>query len=135
MIQRIQTIWLLLAAVLGFTSLKTAFFIGSIANEPATELSGMSSVSLMIATIVTATIATVSIFIYKNRATQLKMVLAAITLSIMTIVLYYMAVSKYRVGGLALWSLVPIVVPVFLILAAIGIYKDDKLVKSTDRLR
>ncbi len=135
MIQRIQTIWLLLAAVLGFTSLKTAFFIGSIANEPATELSGMSSVSLMIATIVTATITTVSIFIYKNRATQLKMVLAAITLSILTIVLYYMAVSKYRVGGLALWSLVPIVVPVFLILAAIGIYKDDKLVKSTDRLR
>jgi len=135
MIQRIQSIWLLLAAVLGFTSLKTAFFIGSIANEPATELTGMSSIYLMIATIVTATIATVSIFFYKNRATQLKMVLAAITLSILALVLYYMEVAKYRVGGLALWSLVPIIVPVFLILAAIGIYKDDKLVKSTDRLR
>jgi hypothetical protein len=135
MIQRIQTIWLLLAAILGFTSLKTAFFIGSITTEPANHLTGMSNVWLMISTIVGATVATLSIFLYKNRPLQLKLVLLALGISLLTIGLYYLEINKYAVGGLALWCVVVIAIPVVLILATIGIYKDEQLVKSTDRLR
>lgn len=135
MIQRIQTIWLLVAAALGFASLKTAFFIGSIATEPANHLTGMSNVWLMITTIVGATVALLSIFLYKNRSLQLKLVLLALGFSLLTIALYYLEINKYAVGGLALWSVVVIAIPVALILATIGIYKDEQLVKSTDRLR
>jgi xanthosine utilization system XapX-like protein len=39
------------------------------------------------------------------------------------------------VGGFALTSVIVVAVPVLQILAAIGIYKDEKLVKSVDRLR
>ncbi len=135
MIQRIQTIWLLLASVLGFASLKTAFFIGSITTEPANHLTGMSNIWLMISTIVGATVAALSIFLFKNRALQLKMVLLALGISLLTIGLYYLEINKYAVGGLALWCIVVIAIPVVLILATIGIYKDEQLVKSTDRLR
>jgi uncharacterized membrane protein len=135
MLQRIQTIWLLIAVICGFTSLKTSFYIGSIGTEPANQLTAMSNNWLMILTIVTATITSVSIFMYKNRQLQLKLVLTTIALSVIVCVLYYMETQKYAVGGFALTSIVVIAVPVLQILAAIGIYKDDKLVKSVDRLR
>jgi len=38
-------------------------------------------------------------------------------------------------GGFTLTSLALFIIPVFQILAMIKIYQDDKLVKSTDRLR
>ena len=135
MIQRIQTIWLLLAAILGFTSLKTSFYIGSISTEPASQLTAMSNIWLMILTIVSATITFVSIFMYKNRPQQLKLVLATITLSVIVFVLYFIETQKYTVGGYALTSVIVIAIPVLQILAAMSIYKDEKLVKSVDRLR
>lgn len=135
MLQRIQTIWLLLAAICGFTTLKTSFYIGSIGTEPANHLSAMSNIWLMILTIVSATIAVVSIFMYKNRALQLKLVLSTIAISIIILILYFAQTQKYAVGGFALTSLIAIAVPVLLIMAATGIYKDEKLVKSVDRIR
>jgi hypothetical protein len=135
MLQRIQTIWLLLAAVCGFATLKTSFYIGSIATAPASHLTAMSNIWLMILTIVSATIAVVSIFMYKNRPLQIKLVLATITLSIIILILYYTQTQQYTVGGFALTSVIAIAVPVFLILAAMAIYKDEKLVKSVDRIR
>lgn len=135
MLQRIQTIWLLLAAVCGFATLKTSFYIGSIATAPASQLTAMSNIWLMILTIVSATIAVVSIFMYKNRPLQIKLVLATITLSIIILILYYTQTQQYTVGGFALTSVIAIAVPVFLILAAMAIYKDEKLVKSVDRIR
>jgi len=135
MLQRIQTIWLLLAAVCGFASLKTSFYIGSIGAEPANHLTAMSNIWLMILTIVTATVAVVSIFMYKNRALQLKLVLATIALSVMILIMYFAQTQKFAVGGFALTSLIAVAVPILLILAATGIYKDEKLVKSADRIR
>jgi len=135
MIQRIQTIWLILAAVCGFTTLKTAFYIGSIGTEPANNLTAMSNLWLMILTIAIATIATVSIFLFKNRSLQLKLVLLTIALSIVVLILYFFETQKYTVGGFALTSILAMAIPVFLVLSAIGIYKDEKLIKSVDRLR
>ena len=48
---------------------------------------------------------------------------------------YFLAYKKYTTGGIALGSMASFAIPVFLILAGSGIYKDDKLVKSLDRLR
>ena len=135
MLQRVQTIWLLLATACGFATLKTSFFIGSISTEPASHLTAMSNLLLMILTIVAATVALVTIFLYKNRALQLKLVLSTIGLNIPILALYFIEMNKYAVGGLALWAVIVIAVPVLLVMAAVGIYKDEKLVKSTDRLR
>ncbi len=135
MIQRIQTVWLILASAFGFISLKTSFFIGSISTEPASHLNAMSNMLLMIITIVAATVAFVSVFLFKNRPIQFKLVLSALALNLLILILYFAEMRKYTLGGLALWSVFVFAVPVLLIMAAVGIYKDDKLVKSVDRLR
>jgi hypothetical protein len=43
--------------------------------------------------------------------------------------------KNFKTGGLSLYSALSFLVPVFFILAIIGIYKDQKLLKSLDRLR
>lgn len=90
---------------------------------------------LMIITIVAATVAFVSVFLFKNRPIQFKLVLSALALNLLILILYFAEMRKYTLGGLALWSVFVFAVPVLLIMAAVGIYKDDKLVKSVDRLR
>lgn len=135
MIQRVQTIWLILAAAFGFISLKTSFFIGSISTEPANNLNAMSTMLLMILTVVAATVALVSIFLFKNRPVQFKLVLSSLALNLLVLILYFTEMNKYKIGGLALWSAIVFAIPVLLIMAAVAIYKDDKLVKSADRLR
>ncbi|HRI20814.1 MAG TPA: DUF4293 family protein, partial [Panacibacter sp.] len=51
------------------------------------------------------------------------------------IALYFSAMDNYLEGRIDLTSVFAFAVPVFLLLAARGIYKDEKLVKSADRLR
>ncbi len=135
MLQRIQTVWLLAASACGFLSLKANFFIGSISTEAASNFTGMNDLLIMILTIVAATVAFIAIFLYMTRPIQLKMILAAFILNITVLVLYFLAFKKYTTGGIALGSMASFAIPVFLILAGSGIYKDDKLVKSLDRLR
>jgi hypothetical protein len=54
---------------------------------------------------------------------------------VIVFVLYFIETQKYTVGGYALTSVIVIAIPVLQILAAMSIYKDEKLVKSVDRLR
>jgi hypothetical protein len=49
--------------------------------------------------------------------------------------LYYNASREYLIGSYALTCLIAISIPVFLVLAIRGIYKDQRLIKSLDRLR
>jgi hypothetical protein len=43
--------------------------------------------------------------------------------------------KKFTSGNMALTSVFALAIPVFLLLAISGIWKDEKLVKSLDRLR
>ena len=141
MIQRIQTIWLLLAAVCALLTLKVSFFSGNkMANnqkhfESLTVISG--NLLLLILSVTVAVAALVIIFLYKDRKMQLKITLAVIALSIGNIALFVAATDNFVQGEGSYDITAPVVfaVPVLLILAARGIYKDEKLVKSVDRLR
>jgi len=135
MIQRIQSIWLLLAAACGFTTLVASFYIGSNGTLPVEHFTAQSSILLTITTVIAATLSAVTIFLYKNRPLQIKLGFAAFALSIINIILLFIGVKKYTSGGIALESVAAFVVPVFILLAIRAIWKDDKLVKSTDRLR
>jgi hypothetical protein len=135
MLQRIQTVWLLVASACGFLSLKASFFIGSISTEAASNFTGMNDLLIMILSIISATIAFVAIFLYMTRPLQFKMILAAFILNAVVLVLYFLAFKKYTTGGIALGSVASFAIPILLVLAGAGIYKDDKLVKSLDRLR
>lgn len=136
MIQRSQTIWLLVAAVCAFISLNTAFYSGTpaVADVPVTFI-GKTNLLILISTVICGTLSVVNIFLYKNRPLQLKLVIANLLLSIVLIVLYFNQIKNYSDGVLALLSVIVFLIPLSLLLAARGIYRDNRLVKNADRLR
>ena len=88
-----------------------------------------------------ACLSAVAIFLYKNRKTQYKLALSGAFLSAVVIGLQVWYVEAFKkstpiVQGTYQWGgLLPIAMMIFLFLAASGIRKDEKLIKSLDRLR
>ena len=135
MIQRIQTIWLLLAAICAFLTLKFPFFSGSTIDIAHVELNGQFNILLLILTAIVGSLAAVCIFLFRNRVIQMRLVLVGLVLQIGCIALYFNAISKFTNGNFALWSVFSFLVAIFFIMAMAAINKDQKLVKSMDRLR
>ncbi|HEV3251653.1 MAG TPA: DUF4293 domain-containing protein [Puia sp.] len=136
MIQRIQTVWLLLAAVSGILTLNFSFYSGvQVSNNAFHILNAKENNFILILTVASSVAAFISIFLFKNRKLQLRITVTCVLVSILIVVLYFLQVKNYSTGTFTLWSILSFVIPVFLILAARGIYKDEKLVKSLDRLR
>lgn len=135
MIQRIQTIWLLLAAAASFASLKLSFYSGNKDNNLFEELTGSSHFLLMILSVAVGLLALITIFLFKNRKLQIRLSLLGIVLQLVTLVIYFQQIKTYVQGNFTLTSALSFVIPVFFILAWLGIRKDEKLIKSMDRLR
>jgi Na+-translocating ferredoxin:NAD+ oxidoreductase RnfD subunit len=135
MIQRIQTIWLLLAAAASFATLKLSFYSGNKDNNLFEELTGSSHFLLMILSVAVGLLALITIFLYKNRKLQIRLSLLGIVLQLAVLAVYFQQLKTYVQGNFTLTSGVSFIIPVFFILAWLGIRKDEKLIKSMDRLR
>jgi hypothetical protein len=63
--------------------------------------------------------------------------MAVFVLSLLNLLLYFLATRDFipTDWSFNLTGIAALAIPVFLILAVRGIYKDEKLVKSADRLR
>jgi peptidoglycan/LPS O-acetylase OafA/YrhL len=79
--------------------------------------------------------ALVLIFLYKDRKMQLRLTIVTFLVSVVNIVLYFSAIKNYVEGYYDITAIIVFLIPIFLLLAARGIYKDQKLVRSMDRLR
>lgn len=139
MIQRIQTLWLFIAALLASISFKFPVFIGNkISIEGYKEYIELKSTNHVIL-IVVATVLVISIlypiFLFKKRMTQFWFTLIAFLLSIGNGYLLYTKTLTFSEGNFSIAALATVTVPLFLLFAMRGIWKDDKLVKSLDRLR
>ncbi len=143
MLQRIQTIWLLLAGAAALLTLKLAFYSGlrlqTGPSVPAaySKLTGTSSFWLLFVTIAVALIAFIATGLYKTRVIQLRLCVVGIILEALLIFLYYRAIqSGYAAGGeYSATALIHLLTLLFFVLAARGINKDEKLLKESDRLR
>jgi hypothetical protein len=139
MIQRIQTVWLFLSALFAALSYKFPFYTGNVINKEKIQiyekLVASSSFLLLIFTAVLVGGMIYIIFMYKNRKQQIWLTVGALGLSIINIILYFSELKKFISGNTALTSVFALAIPVFLLLAINGIWKDEKLVKSLDRLR
>ncbi len=148
MIQRIQTIYLLLAGVAGFGAIVSPFAAVSSSNVKATALfaddaafTSGDNFGLLALFAVAGALAIASIFLYNNRALQVKVAWAALIANFAGLAfggflfgqdLAKLGDSSVGVGfGIAL----PFVFSICCILAVKGIKKDEALVKSADRLR
>jgi magnesium-transporting ATPase (P-type) len=137
MIQRIQSVWLLLAATCAALSFKLPFYIGDLANEKTHQLTATDNFLIIVVTAVVMVLSLVIIFLFKKRIVQLRLSILGILLEALLIFLYYMEVRKFTPGSgtYAITALLHGAVIFFLFLAAKNINKDEKMVKDSDRLR
>jgi hypothetical protein len=141
MIQRIQSVLLLLAALAAFAGFKLSFFSGNIIGTDKSKtfqhLDATGNIGILLLAALVGALALIALFLYKNRMLQLRLSIAGLILSVINIIFYYLQTKKFvpGEGSYSITALVTLLVPVFFLLACRGINKDQKLVKSLDRLR
>jgi multisubunit Na+/H+ antiporter MnhG subunit len=139
MIQRIQTIWLFLSALCAAFTYKFPFYSGNIVGKDNIQryekLVASSNFLLLVSTALLIGGAIAIIFLYKNRKQQFWLTVAAAGLAIINVIIYFSELKKFISGNMSLTAVFALTIPIFLLLAANGIWKDEKLVKSLDRLR
>ncbi len=139
MIQRQQTLWLLLVVAASVLSFLFPFYSGNKIGDSNIstfdELTGGSSFFLLVLTGASVLISGISIFLYSDRKAQLKLMAGGILISIILIILYFVGIKKFQTGNFALTSVFVFFILIGYVMAARGIWKDEKLVKSLDKLR
>ena len=136
MIQRVQTLWMILAAIAVFLTIKFSFYSGTLALDNVYQtINGASNFYLLILISALGTGILINIFLYKQRSVQFRIVLAAILLECIILFLFVNETKKFSAGNFSLWSALHPLIILFLIFAARGIYKDSKLIKDSNRLR
>lgn len=141
MIQRIQSLWLLIVAIAAFLTFTLTLYIGTTATGAEIILPVADKLLLAISITAIGLLALVSIFLFKNRMLQFKLTILGVFLSIGYLFLEYLLVENFKAekliasGAYRAGALVPVVMFVFFLMAARGIYRDEKLVKSLNRLR
>lgn len=136
MIQRIQSVWLLLAAVAAFFTFKLPVYTGTNAKGlPSYPLMATENIWLLLVTGLIAVLALVTIFLFKKRPLQFRLSLLGLVLEILLAFLYYREIKTFTVGAYALAAILQVVIFFSFIFAAKAIRSDEKLVKESNRLR
>ena len=136
MIQRIQSVWLLLASACAFLSLKLPFYSGTQSKGLQYEaLTGSSGILLLLITVIIGLLALFTIFIYKKRIDQQRLCIAGIFLEALLIYIYFREISGFTTGTYSLTAILQSGVLLFFVLAIRGINTDEKLVKDSNKLR
>lgn len=136
MIQRIQSVWFLVASAVAFLTLKLSFYSGTyLPDNLYHQLNGTENLILMVPTIALGIVTLISIFLYKNRPTQLWLCAVAVIIDMVLVFLYYRATKDFTRGEYAISAALHLLIIVSLALAFIGIKKDEKLIKDSNRFR
>ncbi len=136
MIQRIQTIYLILAAAI---SGGLIFVVSLWIDGEGNEVVAMDESSYFGAFVASALLSIAAIFIYNNRKLQTVVNRLNILLNLILLgVFVYRSLTmsgETAVSEKGIGMLIPIISIVFLVLANRAIRRDEQLVKSADRFR
>lgn len=102
---------------------------------PSSTLEATDNFLLIIFTVAIGVTALLSIFLYKNRAMQIKFIAGSMILECVLIILYYNYSVQYVEGHFVLTSIFHLFILLFLFLAIRGIIRDNKIVRESNRLR
>ncbi|MEO9894531.1 DUF4293 domain-containing protein [Aurantibacter sp.] len=136
MIQRIQTVFLVVVCLLGAV---LPFLISLYTNVDGNEVFAQNEPFILVAFIVSAILAIIAIVLFKNRKNQF--VVNRLNMILNLFLLGFFVYRSLNLSGESnisekgIGMLIPIVSIVFLVLANRAIKKDEDLVKSVDRLR
>ena len=136
MIQRIQTVYLILVALLaGVLPFYASLWIGTDGNTVFAKDIGWIAIVFAIS----SALAVVTIFLFKNRKNQFVFNRLNIILNLFLLGFFvYRSLNlsgETSVSEKGIGMLIPVFSIVFLVLANRAIKKDEDLVKSVDRLR
>ena len=141
MIQRIQTLWLLIVAIAAFATYTLTLYIGKTADGTQQIFELANDFILVLVIILLGILAMFCIFLYKKRKLQFKLSVFGVIFSIAFIFLEYIRIENFKqdkliqTGSYQIGALLPLIMVIFFFMAARGIYKDERLIKSMDRLR
>lgn len=140
MIQRKQTLWLLLALVSCFLTFYFPFYSGDKYRRehivPNGEFVGDTSFFVFVTTLLTILCTGVAIVLFKKRKIQFRVGLLALLFSVLVVVSYFKGINVHFANGhILLTSIFVFAIPVLIFLALRGIRHDEKLVRSLDKLR
>ena len=139
MLQRQQTVWLIIAVVFIILGFSFPFYSGTTYVRDhlvdGVDLLADRKISLFLFSIVTGITAFVALILYKKRKIQLRVTIAALLLSVLLLFFYFREIKDYEHGHILLTSLFTFALPVCFFMAARGIRHDEKLVKSLDKIR
>ncbi len=143
MIQRKQTLYLLIAATLTGT---TYFFElwSATAKDVVFSLKPANDIVCLIAMAAATLLSFSTIFYFKNRKKQINFGFISLLIDMAFIVICLLKISSLKNNAIAagatdaaykLTVLLPMAALIFIVLAIFAIKKDEKLVQSLDRLR
>lgn len=139
MIQRIQTVWLLLALICTALTFRLPFYNGTIkagaTGVEGADLTATDNIWLMLLAGAIIAIALLAVFMFNNRKLQIQLTFAGLILSVGLIALFYYYTSYFQTGGIALTALVTLGAVLGFVFAMRGIRNDQKLIKDLNRLR
>jgi peptidoglycan/LPS O-acetylase OafA/YrhL len=141
MIQRIQSLWLLLAATAGSLTYVLPLWSGQLQDGSQKQYYGRENLFFFALVVATVLLALVTIFMFKNRTKQKVLSIIGLLLSLVLVTLELVFVDAYKKTLNLIESswqpgaLMPMVMMVLFFLAWQGIKKDERLIKSLERLR
>lgn len=149
MIQRKQTLFLLIAVIccvilyfspvahIKSNGLEYVFHISGIRSVAPGSGFGISTLPLLVLLGLIGAISSAGIFLYKNRPFQARICILGIVLTAVLgcFLVFHIFSTNASEVNIAHGLFIPLPILVFLFLALRGIRKDEKLVKSLDRIR
>ena len=139
MIQRKQTLWLLLSTISSGLTFKFPFYSGvvtpGVENVTGPELSAVDNLPLIALTAVIVLVSAVTIFLFKDRRKQIQFSILGLLMSIGLIALYWSYTSSFSAGNIAITAVLTLLIVIGFFFAIQGIRRDQKLIKDLNRLR
>ena len=141
MIQRIQTLWLFLAGVGGLLTYKLPLWTCLLQDSTNKSFYGAENLLLFALIIVTSLLAFFIVFLFKNRGRQKLLCFLGMVLSAGIISLEYVMVENYtnkhslQDSSWQIGAILPVLMLILFFLAYLGILKDEKMLKSLDKIR
>ncbi len=141
MIQRIQTLWMLLSSVCAAITYIVPTFAGSSIDGSIKIFSIRESMLLLFLISFVAITNFINIFLFQHRKRQKGILLVSFIMTLSFIASQYLIVEQFKAqfniaqGNWEISAILPIFMLLFQVFAYLGIRKDEKLLSSADRLR
>ena len=131
MIQRIQSIYFLVAAI----SMTLISFKVPVYNLNETFFMAQDDTKMFILTIIGAIFSLLGLFMFKNRKFQMKLIRLTVLIQMIIGIRIFMLFNKFEVILNYSFLFLMTFTLIALIMAYRGVKKDDDLVRSVDRIR